>query len=344
MPATLKDIAEKVGKSVTTVSRALHDYDDVSLDTKERVRLVADDLGYSPHTYAQRLQKQRSDTIGFVIPTFEPRLSDPFFSEFLAGVGNNAAQLGYDLLVSTQPAGEKEQEVYRKMLEGGRVDGFIIVRTRCEDSRIQYLINKEAPFIAFGSVEGENTFPFVDEDGAHGMRLVADHLVTLGHTHIACIAPTPELTFSNLRLGGLRMGLNNHGITLDEALIRFGDLTQQSGFEHAQDLLRMTNPPTAIVACNDLMALGAMSATRELDLVVGRDIAITGFDDIPMATYCNPPLTTVHQPVYKIGGMVCEMLVDLIEGNPREQQQIVLKPNLMVRQSCGEDPITTSQT
>ena len=154
MPATLKDIAEKVGKSVTTVSRALHDYDDVSLDTKERVRLVADDLGYSPHTYAQRLQKQRSDTIGFVIPIFGPRFSDPFFSEFLAGVGNNAAQLGYDLLVATQPVGEEEQNVYRKMLEGGRVDGFIIVRTRCEDSRIQYLINKEAPFIAFGSVEG----------------------------------------------------------------------------------------------------------------------------------------------------------------------------------------------
>ena len=134
---TLKDVAEKVGRSVTTVSRALHDYDDVSLETKALVRKVADELGYTPNINAQRLQKQKTDTIGFVIPTYGPRFTDPFFSEFLAGIGNTAARLGYDILVSTHPIGEEELISYQRKVRSYRVDGFVIVRTRRHDSRIE---------------------------------------------------------------------------------------------------------------------------------------------------------------------------------------------------------------
>ena len=120
MSATLKDIADKVGKSVTTVSRALHGYDDVSPETTALVRKVAQELGYTPNILAQRLQKRRTDTIGFILPTFGPRFSDPFFSEFLAGIGNTAAQLGYDLLVSTRPPGEEELVTYQEKVKGNR--------------------------------------------------------------------------------------------------------------------------------------------------------------------------------------------------------------------------------
>ena len=336
MDVTLKDIANRIGRSVTTVSRALHDYDDVSPKTRALVKRVAEEMGYSPNTLAQRLQKRQSDTIGLVLPTFGPRFSDPFFSELLAGVGNMAASLGFDMLVSTSPPGDRELEAYRKLMNGRRVDGFVVVRTRKEDRRIQYLLEEEFPFVAFGRMGSRNDFPYVDEDGEYGMRLVADHLVSLGYQHIGCIAPDPKLMFAASRLNGLREGLTVHGITLNENYVCIGDLTQSSGYAQANCLLDKPNPPNAIVACNDLMAFGAMSAIQDRGLVVGKDVAVTGFDDIPMAEHTHPPLTTVHQPVYQIGSMVCEKLIALIRGESGGERNLVLKPSLIVRKSCGE--------
>jgi LacI family transcriptional regulator len=335
MTVTLKDIAKHVGKSVTTVSRALNDYDDVSPKTKEEVQRVASEMGYTPSSMAQRLRKQRSDTIGIILPTFGPRFSDPFFSEFLAGVGNTATEMGYDLMVSTRSPNEQEMEAYRLNVQGRRVDGFIIVRTRCEDPRIQYLHQVGFPFVAFGRTCANLDFPFVDEDSEYGMQLIADHLVDLGHSRIACISAPTNLTFTDQRLKGITKGLARHNISLDEELIRESDLTQGGGFEQAGILLDLPNPPTAIIACNDLMALGAMSAAQERGFIIGEDIAITGFDDIPMVEHSHPPLTTLHQPIYKIGDTVCEMLIHIIQGIPLEQDQIILKPSLVIRQSCG---------
>jgi LacI family transcriptional regulator len=332
---TIKDIAKRVGKSVTTVSRALHDYDDVSPETKALVRQVASEIGYSPSSIAQRLQKQKTDTIGLVIPTYGPRFSDPFFSEFLAGVGNKAASLGYDLLVSTQPPGDREIETYQKLVDGRRVDGFIIVRVRSDDERINYSIARDICLAAFGCVEGEANFPYVDEDGSYGMGLVAKHLIQKGHRKFAYIAPESNLAFATRRWLGFCQELKKQGIQIEERYRRTGNLTQRSGFEQSQDLLSLPDPPTAIVACNDLMAIGAMSAAQEKGWVVGKDVAITGFDDIPAAEHSHPPLTTVHQPVYKIGGMVTEMLIKKINSQDIEEEHITLKPSLIVRQSCG---------
>jgi LacI family transcriptional regulator len=335
MAATLRDVAKKVGKSVTTVSRALHDHDDVSAETKALVRQVAAEIGYRPNTLAQRLQKQTSDTIGLIIPTFGPRFSDPFFSEFLAGIGNTANRLGYDLLVSTRPPGDQELEAYQNMVASRKVDGFICVRTRRKDARIEFLCEIDFPFVAFGRVEGANEFPYIDEDGSHGMKLVAQHLVQLGYVRIACIMPTLDFMFAQKRLEGLSTGLTENGVPLKDEYIRVGDLTQRSGFQNAMDLLDMQNPPDAIAAGNDLMAFGAISAAQDRGLEVGRDIGITGFDDIPLAEHFHPALTTAHQPIYKIGEMASEMLIKLIKNQPLDQRHFLLKPKLVVRQSCG---------
>ncbi len=330
---TLKDIADKVGKSITTVSRALDDYDDVSPKTKALVRQAAQEMGYTPNTVAQRLQKQRTDTLGFILPTFGPRFSDPFFSEFLAGIGNKAASLGFDLLVSTRAPGEEEMQSYREIVQGKRVDGFILLRTRQQDPRITYLSEAGFPFVAFGRTRDGLTFPFVDEDSALGMRFVLEHLTGLGHHRIACLAPPQDLTFAYHRLNGFHEGMADAGLTVDPSLIVTGDLTQRGGYEQAKGLLNLPDRPTAIVACNDLMAFGAIRAAQEIGLVVGKDLAITGFDDIPMAEHSNPPLTTVNQPIYKIGTILCEMLIHLILHEPVAETQILLKPDLVVRQS-----------
>lgn len=336
MGVSIKDIAKRVGFSVTTVSRALNDYDDVNAETKDLIRRTAAEMGYVPNSLAQRFQKKKTDTIGLILPTFGPRFSDPFFSEFLAGIGNKAATQGFDLLVSTRSPGEEELNAYRQMVQGRRVDGLVIVRTRKHDERIEYLRSVEFPFVAFGRMEGEIDFPFVDEDGKSGMRLVADHLIALGHRRIACIASPPELMFSQFRLDGLQSRLDELDLSLDPGLIRVGDLTQRSGYEQTLDLLDLANPPSAIVAFNDLMALGAMSAAQNRGLTVGTDVSITGFDNIPIAAHSHPPLTTVDQPIYQIGSMVCEMLAQKIKGEALERSQALLQPELIIRESSGK--------
>lgn len=335
MSVSIKDIAKKVNRSITTVSRALNDYDDVSPETKQLIVETAKEMGYFPNTFAQRLQKQKTETIGLVIPTFSPRFSDPFFSELLAGIGNKAADLGFDLLVSTRSPGPQEIETYKKLIDGRRVDGVIVVRTRKQDARIEYLLENDFPFVAFGRTDLENGYSYVDEDGSFGMQLIADHLASLNHRLIACILPPHNLTFTQKRLDGLRNGLANHDIYLQEDCIKWGDLTQRSGYELGGILLDLKERPTAIAACNDLMAFGAMSAAQERGLEVGKDVSITGFDDIPMSEYSHPALTTVNQPVYQIGAMVCEMLIKIIRDEINETQKVLLKPKLVIRQSTG---------
>jgi LacI family transcriptional regulator len=332
---TLKDIAEYVGKSVTTVSRALAGYDDVSKATQAQVRQAALELGYEPNLIAQQLQKQRTDTLALILPTYGPRMSDPFFSEFLAGVGNEAAKQGFDLLVSTRAPGEEEDKAYLKNIRSRRVDGFIIVRTRRQDPRIALLLEYNYPFVAFGRVEGENNFPLVDEDGESGMRLVAEHLISRGHRRIACITAPANFTFAYYRLKSYVDTLQVHQLPLDPQLVIEGDLTQRSGREVGAQLLDLPDPPSAIIACNDLMALGALSAVQARGLEVGRDIAIAGFDDITPAEHSYPPLTTIRQPIYDIGTMLCRMLIDVIKGKQIAEPQVILHPTLVVRQSSG---------
>jgi len=335
MPATLRDIAKKVGLSVTTVSRAVNDYSDVNPETKERIRRAAREMDYHPHVIAQKLQKQKTDTIGFIIPTTGPRFSDPFFLELLTGIGNEAARQEFDLLVSTRAPGDQEMEAYRRIVNGKRVDGIVLTRTRHGDQRISCLMDSDFPFVAFGRCDLPYDFPYVDVDGREGMSLVTQHLVDLGHRRLAYITAPLELMFATYRLEGHKEALATNDIPIDADLILAGDLTERAGYEAAKQLLGRRELPTAIVACNDLMALGAMSAALERGMVIGEDISITGFDDIPLAAHSHPPLTTVQQPIYEIGIMICCMLVQIIKGEEPVERHVVLEPRLVVRRSSG---------
>lgn len=335
MPATLRDIADKVGLSITTISRALNDYPDVNPETKERIRRVAREMDYHPHVIAQKLQKQKTDTIGFIIPTAGSRFSDPFFIELLTGIGNEAARHEFDLLVSTRAPGDQEMEAYRRIVNGKRVDGIVLTRTRHRDQRISCLVESDFPFVAFGRCDLPYDFPCVDVDGREGMSLVTQHLVDLGHRHLAYITAPLQLMFATDRLEGYKETLSRNGIPIDDSLILTGDLTERAGYEAAKQLLARKDPPTAIVACNDLMAFGAMSAALERGIVVGEDISITGFDDIPLAAHSHPPLTTVQQPIYEIGKLICRMLIQVIKGEELVERHVVLQPRLVVRKSSG---------
>jgi DNA-binding LacI/PurR family transcriptional regulator len=335
MPVTLKEIAERVGKSVPTVSRALGEFPDISPETRREVQRVAREMGYEPSATALNLKKKRAGKLALILPaTTQVRFSDPFFSEFITSVIDEAAQRDFELLVATVEHGN-EIDTYLRHIRRRSSDGFIVIRTRRQDPRIDLLRQQGVPFVAFGRVEGNNDFHLVDEDGADGIRQVVDYLVELGHQRIACIAEPLVFTKAYHRLQGFTSGLAAHGLTIDPALVIEANFHQAAGRWAAQRLLELPKPPTAIVACNDLLALGAMSEAHARGLVIGRAVSIAGFDDIMLAEYIHPPLTTVHQPAVEFGARVAQTLMQVIHDEPVPVKQQILKPRLVVRQSCG---------
>lgn len=335
MPATLKQIAERVGKSVPTVSRALGDFPDISPETRREVQRVAREMGYEPSATALNLKRKRAGNLVLILPTTTlVRFSDPFLSELVTGVIDEAAQRDFEVIVSTATV-DDEIDTYLRHIRRRSTDGFIVIRTRRQDPRIDLLRNLNVPFVAFGRVEGDNDFHLVDEDGAYGIRQVVDYLVGLGHTRLACIAEPLGFTKAYLRWQGFRDGLAAHGLPYDPQLVVESSYRQAAGREAAQLLLDLPTPPTAIVACNDLLALGALSEAHARGLVVGQEVSITGFDDIMIAEYVHPTLTTVRQPATEFGVMIARMLLQVIHEEEVPTPQQIVKPELIVRQSCG---------
>lgn len=333
--ATLKSISKATGYSVTTVSRALGGFDDVNEATRRTILQEAQAQGYEPNLVARLLQGQSSQTIGLVIPTHGPRFSDPFFSEFVAGVGNEAASAGFDLLLSTHAPTPDEIETYRRIVAGRRVDGLILARARLDDARIQYLSQTQMPFVVFGRTQSPLDYVYVDVDGVTGQAQLTEHFIQRGHTRIAYITPPQYLTFSRFRRQGFCDTMARHGLDVPDEYILEADLTETGGYQAAEKLLSLDTPPTAIMTGNDLMAFGVMNAAQSRGLTIGQDLAVGGFDDIPAAEHVYPGLTTVHQPIYQIGQQLTHALLQLINGNPPQQRGLLIPPELIVRSSSG---------
>jgi LacI family transcriptional regulator len=333
--ATLKSISKATGFSVTTISRALGGFDDVNEETRQLILEEAQRQGYEPNLQARLLQGQRSQTVGLIIPTYGPRFSDPFFSEFVAGVGNEAAAAGFDLLLSTHAPTPDELDTYRRMVAGRRVDGLILSRARIDDARIQYLAQTPMPFVVFGRTQSPVDYVYTDVDGLQGQTALTEHFIGLGHTRIAYIAPPLYLTFSQFRIHGFQEAMSRHSLQVQPEYILEGDLTETSGYLAAEKLLDLPNPPTAIMTGNDLMAFGVMSLAQSRGLRVGVDLSVGGFDDIPAAEHIHPGLTTVHQPIYQIGQQLTRTLLTIIAGKPLETQGVLMPPQLITRGSSG---------
>lgn len=335
MPATLKDIAERVGKSVPTVSRALGGFDDVSETTRREVERVAAELGYIPNAAARNLQGQSSRAIALLLPLHRNlRFSDPFFSEFLAGLTAEASARDYDLSIVAD-RGHQEDQLYRKYFQSRRAAGFVIVRTERQDGRVAALTAANVPFVAFGRVDGNGSHYFVDEDDEAGIRVVVDYLVRLGHRRLGFVAEPTRYTKAYHRLQGFLNGLAANGLEARPEWIVETNYRQLSGYLAGSRLLGEEVRPTAVVASNDLLALGVAQAARERGLAIGQDVSITGYDDIVLAEHVFPTLTSVRQPAQLLGAMVAELLIRRLNGDQIEEKQILLAPELVVRDSTG---------
>lgn len=336
MAVTIRDVAEKLHLSITTVSRALDGYQDVAPETRERVVRAAQEMGYEPSSAARQLRRKRSDSIGYILPTSSPQFSDPFYVNFLTGLCDEVASHQRDLLVtSCPPESEKERQMYRQWAQSHRVDGVVINRTRLDDWRIEYLTENKIPFVSLGKGTTEVNYPYIDIEDHAAVKELVIHLAHKGHQRIAFIGASPNLVVQSDRIRGYQDGMDTAGLQIDPALIIEGDLTEAGGYQAALDLLRIVPRPTAIVGCNDLTALGVLRAAKERGIYIGTELAIAGYDGIKETDYTNPPITTIHQPTYEIARQLIRMLVRLIEGQQPEEQVIKIRPELVIRASTG---------
>ncbi len=338
--ASLKSLAAQLGLSITTVSRALAGYTDVAASTRARVAAAASAVGYRPHPIARRLKHGRSEAIGVVLPAEPGHFTDPFFTELLVGLGEALARADLDLLVTAAQPGADEMKVYRRLVEGRRVDGIVLARTRVKDERIGYLLDQDFPFVTHGRAEERRAYAHVDADGTSAFAAATRRLIELGHRRIALINAPASYMFARHREAGWRQALAQAG--LPEGPLRVGEATEETGYVLVRALLESLERPTAILCATDRLAVGALGAITAAGARAGRDISVIGYDDLPIATYTDPPLTTIAQPIRAMAGRLTEMLLQRIAGTPAAGLAEIWPAELILRASDGPAPTIVS--
>jgi LacI family transcriptional regulator len=337
MSTTIRDVAKRLNLSITTVSRALDGYDDVAESTRQRVLETVREMGYIPNRAARQLRRQRTDTIGFILPASAPRFSDPFFSEFITGLGDEAVEHSYDLLISTALSGqEAEQQAYQRWAQSQKVDGFIINRLWESDWRVRFLASQRIPFMTLERSQDPEDYPSIQIEGKASIAALVNYLVETGFRRLAFIGGPSHLTIHADRYGGYQQGLAKNQIPFDPKLIAAADMTIAGGYQAAKRLLYIHDPPDAIVCINDETAFGVLYAAREAGRTVGADLAVTGFDGVQETKYSQPTLTTVDQPLYEIARQMVRMLLAEIAGQPFGERQVIIQPTLRIRESTGK--------
>jgi LacI family transcriptional regulator len=337
MPVTIRDIARKLDLSIGAVSRAMDGYPDISEETRERVIQTAKEMGYVPNRAARQLRRKKADAIGYVLPSQTPRFADPFFTEFVAGLGDETARHPFDLTISIAPPGEyAEKRLYQSWVQGHKVDGFILTHLRLNDWRVGYLSDQDFPFSVLESLPDPRNFPRIDVDRQGATMSLVTHLVERGFHQIAFIGGPSELQIQASQYNGYRQGLEAGGIPFNTDLVTTSDLTSSGGHLATKRLLSIPDPPDAIMCINDETALGALHALRDLGVTIGTDVAVTGFDGVALSAHSDPPLTTLDIPVYEIACKLVELLAAELEHQSLSERRIVFTPRLLKRASTGD--------
>jgi LacI family transcriptional regulator len=327
--AKLVDVARRAGVSVGSVSRVINEHPTVSPATRERVEAAVRELGYVPNAIAGSLRSRRSKTIGLIIPD----VTNPFFSELALHVERSAAAAGYNVILGNSDNSAERQKHYLRALAVRRVDGIILVPAREIGPSFEF----EIPVVGVDrEVVGRQ---FVASDNRAGAKSAIEYLHGLGHRLIACVAGPKDLPNAQER----RIGYEDVALPIlrsagvdPSAYIVSADFSYDSGYAATRRLMDVAPRPTAIFASSDQQAIGGLRAAADLGLAVPGDLSIVGFDDIPLANLVMPRLTTVGQPVAKIGVLAMQILLDLFSGAaaPRRRRHL-LATSLQIRQSCA---------
>ncbi len=333
MPATIFEVAERAGVSIGTVSRVINNRDRVSPETRERVLNAIHELDYHANALARGLANRQTVTLGLVIP----QVNDPFFYQVVRGVEEAAGAANYSLLIASQSRLPATEHRYLHLFRRGHVDAMVLASIEIHIHEVQKIMRQGIPIVLVQLDIGENIPTFL-ADNYQGGRAIAEHLVVEHrYRRVAYITGTDYTPDSRERLRALRDVLQENGLDLPAEYIVRGDYLRDSGYRAMQQLLDLPDPPEAVFVANDQMAVDAMLAIRERGLRVPEDIAVGGFDDIPMASYVSPPLTTVHQPVYELGWHAAHKALEIINNNQAliSPHKMILPTSLVIRRSCG---------
>jgi LacI family transcriptional regulator, galactose operon repressor len=334
--ATSRDVAKLAGVSRTTVSFVLNDVPGVKIseETRQRVFGAARDLDYYPTAAARSLASGKTQRIGLILGEGQKRLAaDAFLPTFLQGVTASIHERGY-LLVLQMEEDVPSYEAYARLIREQQVDGLILSGPHADDPVVARLMHEKLPLILHGQLNGY-VFPCVDVDNQAGAYQAVTHLIGLGHRSIGFISNAPlAYAGAHERFAGYRHALAEHDIPLNDDLVCTAAFLPEAGRGAMEQLLSLPQRPTAVFAASDVIALGAMSAIQAAGLAIPDDMAVVGFDDIFLAAYAQPPLTTVRVPAYGLGWTAAELLIALIEGD-HEVSSVTLETELVIRDSCG---------
>jgi DNA-binding LacI/PurR family transcriptional regulator len=332
---TLKDVAARAGVSYQTVSKVINGQGSVGRETEELIWQVVAELGYRTNVTARSLRKQATGLIGYTWTPMPPDRVNPILDRFLTGSMQAAEAVGYHLMLFPSPASDEQVNVYRQLIHSGRVDGFIVASTNYDDPRIRLLMELKFPFVAFGRANPDWDFCYVDVDGRAGVRAATEHLLVQGHRAIAVIAWPGNSRVGTSRFAGYQDAMAAAGFAVNPRWIVRAESSFQEGYSATQSLLALPSVerPTAVVALDDNLAIGAVRAAEDARLAVGTDFAVTGFDDTPGVQYLSPPLTSVRQPILEVAQTLVPILFQLIDGHRPEPDKIILEPRLIVRAS-----------
>jgi DNA-binding LacI/PurR family transcriptional regulator len=328
---TIRDVAALAGVSVGTVSHVLNDSPLTKPETRQRVLQAISDLDYRRNSIARGLKSNQSRLIGYAWHRAEdPIRRNALLDRFLYDIAQAAESWGYHILTFAQ-ANEGSVRSYEELIQMARVDGFVLSDIEYDDARVHFLRKTGVPFVTFGQLNGDSDFPSVDIDGRLGMRMVVEHLLTRGHRRIGLLNWPQGMRIGDSRAQGYRDALTAADIAPRDEWIGHTRNAVDEALFATQQLLATHPRPTAIACTNDVMAIGVMRYLEQAGLRVGIDVAVTGYDDTPVAELLG--LTSVHQPTDVVAMRLIEMLIGAIQGTPLPRRNVLLEPSLVVRAS-----------
>lgn len=332
MKSTIKEVAERAGVSIATVSRVFNNSSVVVEETKQRILLAAEELQYVPNHVARSLITRKTESIGMVLPD----LYGEFFSELIRGVDERIQFENYHLVVSSSHNKRVEIQAALQTMSG-RVDGLIVMSPDVDAKTLNINLPSQLPVVLLNCSVDDHSRDSINIDNAGGAYNIVKHLIQHRHSRIAIIRGPESNNDSTLRYNGFLRALEEAKIQHEPVLEFAGDFTEEAGYKAAKQWIMLKNRPSAIFASNDTMAIGAMTALQENGISIPDDIAIVGFDDIPISRYIHPKLTTVHISINAMGIQAAEMLLHAIQ-NPEDHQtqQKIVPTQLAIRESCGK--------
>lgn len=334
--ATSFDVAREAGVSRTTVSFVLNNVTTVSINevTRQRVWEAAKKLNYHPNASGRRLVSGKSSMIGLVLQQSKDQVfMDAFLLRVMVGIEQAVAESGFHVLLKQLDPGSHHG--YSQLISENHVDGIILSGPRQDDNEIIQHYRDGFPVMLLGQLTGSG-LPFVDVNAIEGAAQATRHLIGLGHRRIGLITNASfEYTSAQQRRQGYLEELTRAGLPCENDLIQAGAFTPESGYEAMTRLLTLANPPSAVFVASDVVAAGAVQAIKQSNRRIPEDISVVGFDDIPMAPFLDPPLTTIRLPAYELGWTAGQNLVKLILGEPTSNEGILLNTQLITRNSSS---------